>query len=177
MTRKKVMILSSVCMLAMCIPGCEKTQSGVPASAGKLYEQAGGFSFDPPHTWQIAGLPGLKYRVAVGPPQNGFSPNINVVDEQYQGSINAYVDANIKTLAKMFPKFTVLDRRPFMPSRGSEGVVLVNQNEQAGKLLRQRVYFFTKANRQYAVTCSSLAEDGDQFDDLFDASMKTFQLH
>ncbi|NLX22287.1 MAG: DUF1795 domain-containing protein [Phycisphaerae bacterium] len=150
---------------------------GEGPSVGRLFEQDGGFSFDPPDTWLIRDWPGMKYRIAVSPVQNGFSRNINVVDEQYEGSINAYVDAGIKTLAKIFPKFTVLDRRPFMPSRGSEGVVLVNQNEQAGKLLRQRVYFFAKANRKYVVTCSSLAEDGDQFDDLFDASMKTFQLH
>lgn len=66
------------------------------------YEKAGGFSYDPPKGWQIIQLPGLKYRIAHGPTENEFAPNINVVDEAFMGTLAEYVDLNLENMKKMF---------------------------------------------------------------------------
>ena len=55
----------------------------------KHTEQAGGFSLRAPKGWQFREFPGMKYQIAFGPAAKSFSPNINVVDEAYGGSLKA----------------------------------------------------------------------------------------
>ena len=73
-------------------------------SGGSNYEQAGGFSFVPPSGWQEKDMPGMKFKIWVGQPEKGFAPNIVVVDEQFDGSLNDYVNENIKSLNVLFQK-------------------------------------------------------------------------
>ena len=141
------------------------------------YEEAGGFSYDPPPGWQVAEFPGLKYRITHGPRENEFAPNINVVDERFPGSLSAYVDANLRSMEQVFPNLTVLDRADFETRDGEAAVRILTENEQQGMLLRQTFYFLGSGSRKYVVTCSALAAGGDELDSTFSASLETFRIH
>lgn len=140
-------------------------------------EQAGGFSLQAPKGWQFREFPGMKYQISVGPAKNEFSPSINVVDEAYEGPLKSYVDANVKTLEKIFVQFKLIKRGPFVTTSGVKGERVVTTSLQQKNLLRQTFYFMPGVNgKQFVVTCSTLAKGGESLDSVFEESLKTFQV-
>lgn len=143
----------------------------------QLHEKAGGFSYDPPPGWTVAELPGLKYRIARGPVADAFAPNINVVDETFQGTLDAYVEANVGNMEKLLPGLKILDRAAFQTADGEPGTRVIADTQQLGRRLRQTFYFFGRSQRRYVVTCTALADGGEALDSVFEASVKTFRMH
>ena len=141
------------------------------------YEESGGFSYDPPSGWQIVEFPGLKYRISHGPVENGFAPNINVVDEEFSGTLAAYIDGNLKNMEKILIKFKVLSRVNLRTHDNEAAVKIITENEQQGRMLRQTFFFIGSENRKYVVTCSTIADGGNKFDTIFLESLKTFRIH
>jgi hypothetical protein len=141
------------------------------------YEKAGGFSYDPPKGWRIVEFPGLKYRISHGQSENGFAPNVNVVDEKFSGTLSAYVDLNLETMKKTFTDAKVLKREDFQTEDGLPAVRVVCEDMQQGQRLRQTFCFFGNSNRKYVVTCTALADGGEKLDPLFAESTKTFRIH
>lgn len=152
--------------------------NAVHAGVGdKHVEQAGGYSLKAPQGWQFREFPGLKYQIAFGPAAKSFSPNINVVDEAYGGSLKSYVNANLQNLEKMFVQFKLIKRTDFITTGGLSGEKLLTTSLQGKVLLRQTFYFLPGIKGKYfVVTCSSLAEGGESYDAAFEESMKTFEL-
>jgi hypothetical protein len=150
----------------------------VDAAVGARHsEQAGGFSFQAPAGWQFREFPGMKFQIALGTPENEFAPNINVVDEEYQGSLQSYVDGNLETLRKVVPGFVLVNRHPFATKSGLQGEAVVAHTEQYNKLLRQTFYFIPGTNGKYfVVSCSALKEGGEKLDSTFEESVKTFEF-
>ena len=148
------------------------------AETGDRYtEAAGGFSYCPPKGWTMKELPGMKYQAAFGPTSGGFTPNINVVDEAFGGSLEDYFKGNVDALTKVFKKFKNLGKSDFKTDSGLKCIRLVTESEQQGMLLRQTFFFFDgKTNRKLVVTCSAPAEGGDKLDAAFGASLKTFSV-
>jgi hypothetical protein len=119
----------------------------------------------------------LKYRISHGPRENEFSPNINVVDEAFSGTLGTYVDANLQNMEKLFVNLKVLTREDFRTQDNEAAVKVVTENEQQGRMLRQTFFFIGSGNRKYVVTCTALADGGDKFDTAFAESVKTFRMH
>jgi hypothetical protein len=141
------------------------------------YEKAGGFSYDPPETWQVVEYPSLKYRISIGPRENEFVPNINVVDEAFSGQLVDYVDGNLENMKRVFVRLDILKREDFQTEDGQAAVRVITEMEHYGRRLRQTFYFFGKGKRKYTSTCSALAEEGEALDGIFEKSMKTFRIH
>jgi hypothetical protein len=142
-----------------------------------LTEAEGGFSYSPPKGWKISEVPGLKYKLSVGTPANGFAPNINVVDEAFSGTLDEYVEANLKTMEGVFKGFKKLGKTSFDTKSGLKGVRVVIEDNQQDKILRQTFYFFErKDGKKAVVTCSVLVEDGAKYTTVFDISMSTFSV-
>jgi hypothetical protein len=142
-----------------------------------FYEKTGGFSYDPPKGWRVAEFPGLKYRVSAGASEDGFAPNMNVVDEKFSGSLTAYVDLNMETMKKVVTDFNVLKREDFQTEDGLAAVRIVSEDTQQAQRLRQTFCFFGNSNRKYVVTCTTLATGGEKLDPLFAETTKTFRIH
>ena len=153
--------------------------SAAYAAPGERYvDHRGKFSYIAPAGWQFRNFPGLKFRVAVGPSANKFTPNINIVDEEFRGDLKEYVDKNLENLPKIISGFKLLDRKPFTTASGLQGEKLITTSKQNNQELRQLFYIFPAADRdQYlVVTCSLLAFGGAALDIIFDKSLSTFQL-
>jgi hypothetical protein len=146
------------------------------AAVGERHvEQAGGFSLQAPNGWEFREFPGMKYRFAFGPVKDGFSSNINVVDEIYKDSLKSYVDANIQNLKKALPQFKLIERKDFATNSGLKGEKLVTSSFQQQIALRQTFYFLPgPQGRQFVVTCTTLEAKGESLDAVFDESVKTF---
>jgi hypothetical protein len=156
-------------------PGLGRYSPG--KAARSHYEREGRFSYDPPAGWNVVPFPGLKYRISHGAAEDGFAPNINVVVENYSGTLEAYVAGNMTTLQKVWPQMKVVQREPFQTDDGAPAVRLLTENEQQGRKLRQAFCFFGTGQRKYVATCTAMAKGGERFDPLFLKSMKTFRIH
>jgi hypothetical protein len=170
MARGLSLVLTAVLVLALICGGCGGK------SHGKLYEQAGGFSFDPPEGWKITEMPGMKYRVAMGAPTNDFSPNILVVDETAPVDLPEYLDKSAEMLKKLGMAETEPARETFRTDHGASGFRWVFEHEQYGNQLRQTQYYFANGDHKYVVTCTALADGGQALDAVFEESLKSFRI-
>lgn len=150
---------------------------GAGKSPRRHYEKAGGFSYDPPPGWQLVEMPGMKYRLSLGPRENEFTPNINVVDETFAGTLTAYADANLQNMENMFANMKILSREEMRTEDGEVAVRLLTENEQLGRMLRQTFFLIGPGKRKYVMTCTALADGGDKFDTAFSESAKSFRIH
>ncbi len=143
----------------------------------QLYEKAGAFSYDPPPGWQVVEAPGLKYRISHGPRVNEFAPNINVVDEIFQGTLAEYVEANLKNMGKYFVNFKVLKRENLKTQDNEDVVKFITENLQQKTMLRQYFFFIGSGKRKYVFTCTTLPTIADELSKVFEKSMNTFRIH
>jgi hypothetical protein len=140
-----------------------------------LVEKQGGFEIYGPKTWEITDV-GLKYKVLMGPTENQFTLNINFSDEAYNGPIADYIDATIDLLPQFFSNFTVVERDDFTTNDGLTGVKMVTQANLNQIAVRQRMYFFLNGkDKIMIITASSSQINGENYDDIFDKSVKTFK--
>jgi len=147
-----------------------------PAST-LLSEPSGGFKYMIPEGWTTAEFPGFKFRICRGVPSNGFSPNIAIVDETFDGSVEDYVKACLEPMEKGAQGFKLLEKKPFNTDSGIKGIKLVFDSKWDKKQLMQTQYYFKGIKgKMLVITCSVLPEDGPKFADIFDAAMKTFQI-
>jgi hypothetical protein len=137
---------------------------------------SGKFAFDSPPGWTKQPFGGLKHDVVMGPAANGFTPNINIVEERFRGSIDAYVQGSIDSMNRMLQNAQILAQSEFTTTDGLEGRRMTIENDQFGHRLRQTFYFFEQGSQKFVVTCSALAEGGEELDPVFETSMKTFHF-
>lgn len=171
-----VLFTSMTCLTSMTV--CRGDQDpAVQGENGRRHaESQGRFSFIAPAGWKIEAFPGLKYKIAVGPPVAGFAPNINVVDESFTGSLDSYDEATLAGLGRMFTKFRLLKHDRFTTTEGLQGTRMVVEDEQGGRMLRQSFYCFSQGETMFVVTCTAPAESGDELAPVFEAVMKTFRF-
>jgi len=146
------------------------------ADQGATISEPGVFTYQAPPDWEVKESPMSKYKVAMGPAKNGFAPNINVVTESYDGTLEHYVEAN-KTAIKdspMFSNVTFVSQAAFEGANGVQGIRLVTTDTLGKMNLQQIFYFFSGTKGKVVVTASSSIETGDQYTPIFDASLKTF---
>ena len=140
------------------------------------YEPTGGFSYMPPAGWHVVESSGLEYKVAVGPVEDEFAANINVVDEAFSGSLEEYVAASLDNMRQFFQGFRLLSQDEFKPQEGRSGVRIVTENVQNGRKLWQIFYFFDAGATKLVVACTRLADTGEELDATFEESVKTFRF-
>ncbi len=149
------------------------TFTGAALAQTKLSEKP--FSMTVPAGWQVRTVPGLKFKVAVGTPGNGFAPNISVVDEPTRASAAAYADASEKQLQTL-EGYKKLGRVPFKTAQGVSAVRLTIQTRQQTKDLRQHAYLIPGKGVMFVVTASALATDGTKHDKAVNAALMTFAV-
>ena len=144
---------------------------------GQRYtETTGGFSYIPPTGWVIVEFPGSTYKIAHGAAANNFAPNINFVDEAYNGSLDSYVDASVSSLTQTFPDATILGLEELTTDNGQRCLKVSIDNTQSGIKLLQVSYFFDAGAKKIVAIYSRLAESGQENDVLVDQSMKSFRV-
>ena len=160
--------------LSMICIGTAQAQQGERPDFGG----GGVFSYVPPQGWKVAEFPGLKFKISLGAPVKGFSPNIVVVDEAYEKSLDDYAKDNIATMQQMFPGMKLLGQSDFTTSDGARAIKLVTErhDESVKGKMRQVYYLYDAGDKKLAVTCSSLADDAAASDATCDGAMKTFTV-
>lgn len=116
-------------------------------NARQAYIPPGGeFSFVPPEHWVMREVPGFKYQFAFEQGNNGFAPNINVVESYAPFKLDDFVAGNLQALQQMSAEggglrvLKVLSQTEFTTDFKQSGVKVVTETEYYGKQLRQTFY-------------------------------------
>lgn len=166
-----VRVLTFLVALLMTAAGCDGE------SKRQYYESAGGFSFDPPAGWKVVEFPGFKYRICHGPDQNGFAPNVNVIDEAFEGTLASYADLTLQNMQRVLTKARLLSREDFSTQDSEPAVKIVIENEQSGQMLRQAFFLIGSGDQKFVMTCTARADRGGQLDSAFDECARSFRIH
>ncbi len=161
-------------LILACI--CLTFAQGYASENARHYEKEGGFSYIPPIGWKIIEIPGYKYKFAAGTPIKGFTPNINIADSVYEGSMENYIKSSILMMKQNMVKFKLVTEEPFLTKNGLKSARIIVENEQDGRLLKQIFYIFPHKNRTYLATCTLPASVGNKLDLTLDSCMKTFRF-
>jgi hypothetical protein len=146
-----------------------------PPEAGRHSEPAGNFSYVPPRGWNVKDFGGLKFKVVIGPPAEGFAPNMNFIAEANPLPLDACVDGTVAQLQQVFANFRLIDRQAFTTRAGLKGHKIIYENQQNNRRLRQCQYFFDLGREKLVITATALASAGGQHDAVFDECVKTFK--
>jgi hypothetical protein len=143
----------------------------------RVYENDGNFSYCPPLNWNVIEYPGLKYKVVIGPAEGNFAANITFAEETADMSLKDYVNANLDQLSTYFQGYKLVKRSSFKTNSGISGESIVVNSVQNNLLLRQVLYFLPASNNKYfVIVCSVLDEFSSKYLQLFEDSIKTFEL-
>ena len=176
-----------VALMANCSPSPTPTPTPRPTatpaptatpvdSPDRHYEPSGGFSYVPPSGWELVESSSIQYKVAREPEAGDFAGNINVVDEPFSGSLDAYVTTSVENMSAYFEGLRQISQDEFQPTEGPPGVRLVVENVQGGRILHQVFYFFGASERKFVFACTRLAGAGEEFDAICKESARTFRI-
>ena len=133
------------------------------------------YYFTPPTSWKQGTAAG-GIETFTGPNDESFSPNMSIFTEPFNGTLTAYVDANISTLNVIY-SIDLSSRTAFQTNSGLSGERLVYLLKISGINLRYVAYLFSpkSGSKTYVVISGAgLASWNNKYDATFDAAAKTF---
>lgn len=144
---------------------------------GRHYEDDE-FSYVIPDGWETQEWPGAKYKIVMGPEENGLTPSLNIVDEAYTGSLEDYADLNIEQAEMHMLDFELFSRTDFETDHGDTAIRFDTVNTQQGQLFRMWFYLFDGETRNYVLTCTAHTEahDLDAMKTICDDAARTFRV-
>ena len=134
------------------------------------------FTYIPPDGWEMISSPRLKYKVAYGKPVNGFAPNINVVDDDFNGTLEDYFGRNLKLVESYFQGYQFIDKGEFITNKGDKGFKLVYEADQQEMRLQLMQYFLGQGKKMFVITYTRPSGAGTELDTLCEGSIRTFQF-
>lgn len=143
----------------------------------RLIEKDGGFSFCPPGGWIVREFPGLKFKIAIGPRDNSFTPNINITDYQFEGTLEQFTDQSINEMKNSMESFTLITNENFVTEKKVTAKRLISISKGKKQMLRYSFLYFMGPKRKFIViTCTSPADGGEKYDNIFYESLRTVEL-
>lgn len=130
-----------------------------------------------PPGWVTQDHPSKQGKVLIAPmKQDGFAPSINLLEDQYAGSLEQFVDLNVATLRECTQAFRQLKREPFQTDGGVNGIKLTCSSVTGRAQLHFCCYLFDwTADSKRVFTCSSLASQAKTMEPVFDGILKTYR--
>ena len=136
-----------------------------------------GYSHRIPQGWEKKPPPQAGVTMIAAPAASGFSSNMVTTVEQFDGSLRAYADANLKSLQANLPDAKLVSDHEFVPDNKASSYKLTFTNKMNKVDLAQALYLFEgKQGKKIIITCTASAKQGPELEPLFDDCMKTFTL-
>lgn len=134
-------------------------------------------AYSPPAGWKVSALTQSRFKVASGPPSNGFVPNITIAEAAYPGTTEQFLAENLRTM-KQQDDVRILSQSSFNTKSGLKGIKLVYEMTKDKQTFRNTQYIFNPGSGQplVLVNCATAAADGGRFNSLFDQSISTFRV-
>jgi len=135
----------------------------------------GGYSVNLPEGWTAGEFPGSPYKGLFGTRVNDFTPNINIQEQSYSGSMDSYIELNMKQIEKLM-KAKKINQSTFY-AKNHEGVKVVTNTQLNDLMLTQILYFFENPQgKKVSLIATSSRESGSQYGPVFDGIVGTFHM-
>tara|TARA_R110002072_G_scaffold101524_6_gene223544 strand:+ start:8176 stop:8736 length:561 start_codon:yes stop_codon:yes gene_type:complete len=170
--RARKMKRSVAGLILMVLVACS---SAGPVDPNRHVSENGSCSFVVPDGWRLEKVPGIDVEFLLYEAQDGFTPNINFVEEPYPGSLRSYVEANLTGMTEGIPKFAIVEQKPFTLNSGAEAQKVVSRSVQQGAALEQHSFLVDAGKRKFVITCSRLQSDARDLTGTFDGLARSFQ--
>ncbi len=139
-------------------------------------ELGGDYSLDLPEHWAVKKFPGATYKIVITQARNNFSPNINLVDEKFYGSMDEYVAESFEILRQSYNAKKVEETS--FSADNVDGVKLTADTEINGRKVRQIFYFFQRPLGQKVVLrATSDRRSASALEKEFDSILATFHVN
>ncbi|MGH7143719.1 MAG: hypothetical protein ACREJ2_06220 [Planctomycetota bacterium] len=148
---------------------------GHKTKRGSYFDAQHGFSFNPPTGWVIKPTPGAKFPVWTDATQKGFSRIINLDNEQFDGSLDDYTNANLATL-KNNKDFNIVKQDTFETDDGPTAYHLISDTTNGTVHLRQHFFLYDGGSQKFVLCYTSLAADRDTHDAEAMVMAKSFRI-
>lgn len=136
------------------------------------------FTFELPADGEFADFPGMKYQIGYLKLHSGddFRANVNVVDEQFTGSLREYGGAIERTLQKLVPGFKKLSAKQIKTNSGAPAFRIVFESQQQGRDLTQVSYAIDGGDVMYVLTGSTSRFKTERDLPVFDTIAQSFRV-
>lgn len=135
----------------------------------------GGYTLILSENWSVKRFPGTTYKILITQSINNFFPNINLVEDEFSGSMDKYVASSLEILQQGYNARKV--REASFSADNADGVKLTVDTEINGKKLRQIFYFFQNSvGQKVVVRATSGRRSASALEEEFDAILKTFRV-
>jgi hypothetical protein len=139
-------------------------------------ELGGGYSLNPPENWTVKRFPGATYKIVITQPVNNFLPNINLVEDEFSGSMDKYVASSLEILQQSYNAKKV--KEASFSADNADGVKLTVDTEINGTKLRQIFYFFQNSEGQKVVVrATSGRRSASALEIEFDSILHTLRVN
>jgi hypothetical protein len=152
------------------------TTNETPYTGGEYFEKNGGFSYTPPEGWEILSVKKLKFKIARGPVNDNFAPNMVFIEQPNGETLDRFVEQNLAYMKRFIKGFRLIDASGFKTRDGLAGKVIRAADNLENRQLYQVFYIFENNRKKYLVTCTALEKDSKIFGPLFEKSVKTFKF-
>jgi len=117
---------------------------------------------------------GFKILDLISPPQEGFTPNVNILTEDMHGkSAVEYIQTSDELMAVLN---VVIDGSGDFNCNGTAGKYSTSTFNNQGQIIAVKTYFFFKDGLAYVITGSCLVTQTTEFRPIFDQIVKTFKI-
>ncbi len=149
-----------------------------PQELGDTYTSAAyGYSHRIPKGWESGEPSPPTVAIVRAPKSSGLASNMVTTVETYDGTLRAYVDANIQAFKTAAPDAKVIGDAEFATDTKTPAYKLKLQNKYKDTALAQFMYLFGGASgKKIIVTCTAPSEHALELEPLFDQCMKTFAV-
>lgn len=132
----------------------------------------------PPAGWKAEQVEGSRHKVAIGPPVDGFFPNISISEIYFEGDLEGFITQNLEQLKSQKEESRFLGRSSFSTKSGLKGVKLQVEMNRNGRWYRNTYYVFRPLRTKPIVLLNCAAPQGaaGQMAALFDQAMKTVDI-
>jgi hypothetical protein len=186
---KKYFIPATVVIIITLFASCQGNQKNKkePISDPKAYVKdnpgvnagVGTYSIDAPENWikKDTNMSGAKFTTITSPLEgtgDNFRENVNVITEAAKGyDHNEYADANLKSMKIQMPEVNVISQEEIQIG-GLQAKAIVYSVVYGEYDLQNTVYFLTKNDIGYVITCTAIKSKFSKFQPEFKTCVNSF---
>ena len=145
------------------------------ASIASAYD-FGDFTAEVPSGWSMQEFPGIKYKIALAPPEGGFTANIVSNSQPAIMAFDDTVKAEVDMLGVMIPGIKVHEKKKITLPSGLPAVMVLTTSVQNGVAVRQRMYLVDGGKNLFVIACTVVEKDGSRYDKECYKFANTFKL-
>ncbi len=184
---KKILILSLALILAMSLFSCKDTEDDKDGGfysdlqISHIESDSLGIEINAPENWQVSHSDylGTEIRHYTAPQSNSrdaFLESISITTEEKTGTVDEYINANLKNLETFYADFKMLEDRQSLEVDGKTTEKLTYSYSLGTFNVVCAQYFVFDGDKVYIVLCTADSEDFENYKDIFASSFETFKI-